>query len=89
MHDCRLPPVPAPQGKLHMGFQAVSLTHQRMLLENQVMGWTWWGDPGSGVWGRFSGLSLQEKHPTFPKYPYVGKRSPTPTPCRTFTYSPE
>ena len=43
---------------LPKGFQAVPFTHQRMLLGNcYVMGWTWWGIPGLGDWGRFSGLS--------------------------------
>lgn len=45
VHDCQLPPGPAPQGKLHTGFQAVALTHQRMLLETRL-----WDGHGGGTW---------------------------------------
>lgn len=40
------------------------------------MEWIWWGIPGLGF-GEDSAGSLQEKHPTFPKYPCVGRRNPS------------
>lgn len=78
VHDCQLPPGPAPQGKLHTGFQAVALTHQRMLLGNQVMGWTWWGNLGL-EFGRDSAASLFRKSTQpFPNTPTLVKEAPPP-----------
>lgn len=78
VYDCQLPPCPAPQGKFHRGFKAVSLTHQRMLLGNQVMGWTRWGTLGLEFGGDSAASLFRKSTQPFLNTPMLVKEAPPP-----------